>query len=196
MKKMMLIAGLMAGALMLSGCGGGGPTAPAEITPAEFNTKVQGVWFKKKDGNFCIDDNKTGMSQKVAISFSRKEGFEIATKKYSEYGCHESDLNLAVQWFYDYRFGKQSKTDDSDLAAKLPYVFPLDIIYTGVKVTKGSLDHIDSTGTTYYLMVGLTADDKLEFAENDKGRTSSKTKADRPSSFDLKDEWVFERAKK
>ncbi len=197
MKKMVIMAGMTLGVFVLTGCGSEAGGGEKQMTSTEFNTKVQGAWLKTKGGKVCVNDTKSNTSQKVAISFQRKGGFQTAVKKYSEYDCHEDDLSFAAVWYYDYSFGAQSEANDTQLAAKLPYVFPLDVTYVEMNLTKGSLDNpVDSAGTKYYLMAGIRADGNLEFAYNAKGKAMTKIRSERPHTFALNDEWVWVKAKK
>jgi len=193
MKKMMLIAGLMAGALMLSGCGGGGgpSTSSHEMTPGEFNTKVQGFWVANHKNGSCFENTKKGTSSKLAVSFGRKTGFALYSKSYSELGCNKEDKNNEFIYHYNYQFMNRLSPTDEKLSTKLPNVFPMEATFVEVEEKKGILDEKPAKGTKYYLTVGLTKEGDLEFAKNKKGNAFSKDPSDKPLTFNVDDNIRF-----
>jgi hypothetical protein len=185
MKRMFLIIGMAVGVLILSGCSSS-DTPPAEMTVADFKTKLQGSWDFQKNGNSCIDSTEAGTSSITNLIFTETE-FKDTRKKYSELGCKETDLNFDATYTYRYTLGKKQTPDN----VKITSAFEMDIAYTGLELRKGTLDSVPS-GETLYLTAGLDTAGHLEFAIIDDDFGTDK-KENRPTDFNTSDAYFFDK---
>ena len=186
MKRMILVAGVAVGALMLSGCGVESGTPPSAMTVADLKAKLLGSWDSQKSENSCLNSIEGGTSSKANIYFGAAD-FNFTKKKYSELGCKEADLTFDVTYTYNYKIGAKQTPSDSNITV----AFEFDITSTGLDLRKGSLNSIPN-GETYYTSLGLDTAGHFEFAYKD-GHPSSKDKTKRPTDFNTTDKFYFEK---
>jgi hypothetical protein len=190
MKHWKMAVGIVAGVLMINGCGPDGGTLPeAEITSEAFSAMLSGKWELQKDGKGCIDTPQTNRSRRTTIEFE-DDRLHQRTQKYSGTGCKDADLDLDITYSYTYTLPEKADTDEN---GTITHAFKLDMTYTGLKVRVGTINSLPSG--TFYATAGMDGTGRLEFAESEEVEFAAQVESKRPVTFNTSDSFYYYKLK-
>jgi hypothetical protein len=180
MKLKLMVASIGIGALLLTGCGGGGDDAPTVIEEAQ--DKLVGTWLDGISPTGCDDYSHgvSSVSSKVVLIIDDSD-FVIETKDYNNSSCEESGLTMHELETYEYNIvGTAKSTENHD-------AFKIDLIKTKYTLKKGTTDDPESFNTgagTEIKTMFLFDSDHLVFSKKGVTRT------DRTNEFNLSQFWT------
>ncbi len=178
MKMKLMIASIGVGALLLTGCGGGGTSGPSVIEEAQ--QKLIGTWRDGISTTGCEDESYGGSpsSERVTLLIDNND-FVVDNKDYNNSTCDESGLIYHDQETYDYDIIGTGESTEGHNA------FKIDLIKTKYTLLKGTNNNPEdfNTGTEMKMMF-LFDGDHLVFSK--KGATPT----DRTNDFNLSQYWI------